>query len=94
MSLNRYAKKKDLTQDAIVQAIRKAGWEVWIIGWPVDLLCWKPSKGFRLLEVKSKRKKDGTPALKKAQEEQFDFCYLTKVPYVVTPQEAIEALEG
>lgn len=93
MSLNRYAKKVDSTQADIVAALRKAGWYVYILSKPVDLLCWKPSKGFRLLEIKSKRKKDGTTARRKTQVEQNEFIDVTGCPVVVTPEEAIEALE-
>ena len=85
--------RSDSSQKPIIEAIEKAGWQVWIIGWPCDLLCWKPSKGWRTLEAKSKRKKDGTIALRSDQQAQQDFCSLTNTPYAVTPQEAIEALE-
>ena len=93
MSLNRYAKKKDLTQDAIVQAIRKAGWHVEIMDKPADLLCWKDGT-FKVLETKSRRKKDGTIALDKRQTAQNKFCSLCKVPYVTTPEEALNALRS
>ena len=92
MSLNRYAKKKDSTQDAIVNAIRNAGWRVWVLSKPVDLLCWKLGKGFRLVEVKSSRKKDGTTAQDKRQQDQIDFIALTDCPVVTTPEEALIAL--
>lgn len=85
--------RTDLTQKIIVEALMKAGWFVWVIGWPCDLLCWKQSKGWRTLECKSRRKKDGTIALRSDQQEQGTFCSLTKTPYAVTPEEAIEALE-
>lgn len=93
MSLNRYAKKKDLTQDAIVKAIRGAGWFVWVLDKPVDLLCWRPDRGFRLLESKSKRKKDGKAVLDKRQKDQMFFCEFTGTPYVTTPEEALKELE-
>ena len=51
MSINRYAARVDANQAAIVDALRKAGATVWVIGLPVDLLV-----GYRsatlLMEVK------------------------------------------
>lgn len=85
--------RSDTSQKPIIEAIEKAGWLVKVIGWPCDLLCWKASKGFRTLECKSKRKKDGTAVLDKRQKEQAEFCSHTGTPYVTTPEEAIEALE-
>lgn len=38
MSLNRHAAKADANQPEIVAALRAAGFVVWHIGWPVDLL--------------------------------------------------------
>lgn len=38
MSANRYAARVDANQAEIVDALRKAGASVWIIGLPVDLL--------------------------------------------------------
>ncbi len=56
MSLNRYGKRKDGTQEGIVKALRKAGVKVWILDTPCDLLTywaglWMP------LEVKSEKGK-------------------------------------
>jgi hypothetical protein len=89
---NRYAKRKDTTQDAIVGALRAAGWAVWIIGWPCDLLCHKDGRGFRTLECKSPRNKRGAPRLDKRQAQQTAFVQLTRTPYVTTPFEALLAL--
>jgi len=53
----RRAGKKDGTQRAIVDALRKAGTSVEILnqeGVP-DLLCWNGRRGVRVLEVKSQR---------------------------------------
>lgn len=56
MGLNRFAKRKDSSQEAIVKALRGAGVKVWILDTPCDLLTfwaglWKP------LEVKSEKGK-------------------------------------
>jgi len=55
MSLNRYARKIDLNQPEIVQALRAVGARVWVLSKPFDLLV-----GFRgrfvVLEVKSTRR--------------------------------------
>lgn len=65
MSLNRYAKKRDLNEREIVDALRKAGATVVQLDRPVDLLV-----GYRrrtvLIEVKSKGGK-----LNEAQREFF-----------------------
>ena len=56
----RYAARVDKNQADIVEALRKAGAYVWIIGLPVDLLC-----GFRghtwLVEIKRDSKARLTP---------------------------------
>ena len=87
----RYARKTDTTQDAIVTAIRAAGWHVWLIGIPCDALCFKNGV-FRALEFKTPRNKRGDPRLDKRQAAQAEFCALTGTPYVTTPQAALEAL--
>lgn len=51
MSLNRYAAKPDGNQTEIVEALRAAGYVVWIIGWPVDLLV-GTGKAWLPMEVK------------------------------------------
>jgi hypothetical protein len=92
LSRNRYAKRTDNTQAAIVEAIRAAGWGCWVIGWPCDLLCHRPDKGFRTLECKSPRNRRGDPRLDKRQAQQRAFVELTATPYVTTPEEALRAL--
>lgn len=56
----RYAARVDQNQAAIVEALRKAGAYVWVIGLPVDILC-----GFRghtwLVEIKRDSKARLTP---------------------------------
>ena len=93
MSLNRYAKKTDTSQPLIIEALRRAGWYVWIIGWPCDLLCWKSDKGFRCLEAKTLYgKKNPKAVIDKRQQGQIAFLETTCTPRVGTPEEAIEAV--
>jgi hypothetical protein len=84
VTLNRYAAKRDATEGPIIDAIEKAGWYIWPLDRPVDLLCFKPGMGFRCLEVKGKT----TPVT----EGQKAFCELTGAAIVRTPLEALEAL--
>lgn len=84
MGLNRYAKRKDKTQEAIVKALRKAGVKVWILDTPCDLLTywaglWMP------LEVKSDEKSRLTDEQKRMERE----CGLK---IVTTPEEALRAV--
>jgi hypothetical protein len=52
----RYAARIDANQDEIVEALRKAGAYVWIIGLPVDLLVGYKNHTF-LMELKADSKK-------------------------------------
>lgn len=93
MSYQRYAKRTDKTQAEIVEAIKKAGWSVWIIGRPVDLLCWRPDRGFRCLECKTAQgKKNPKARIDKRQKEQNDFIETTGTGRVCTAFEALLAL--
>ena len=92
MSLARHAKRVDTTQPAIVEALRAAGYGVWVIGWPCDLLVHRPDIGFRCLEVKSPRNKRGDPRHDKRQAQQRAFLELTQTPVVVSVDEALRAL--
>jgi hypothetical protein len=92
MSIHRYATRVDTTQSAIVEALRKAGWTVTQLKWPVDLLCDKHGV-IRLLEVKVPvGKRAPKPRLDKRQAAQAEFCARTNTPYVTTPEEALRAL--
>lgn len=81
MTLNRYAKRKDANQAAIVSALRKAGVTVYILDTPVDLLV-----NFRgywgVMEIKSK---DGRLTPRQAQ-------FLIKHPYTPVVTNTSEAL--
>ncbi len=93
MTFNRYAKRPDESQAAIVKALRDAGWHVWIIGRPVDLLCWKQGKGFKCLECKTARGKQAPKAVvDKRQKEQIDFIERTGALRVTCAQEALLAV--
>jgi hypothetical protein len=92
VSFLRYARRKDKSQDEIVAALRSAGWRVWIIGWPCDLLCFKRGRGLRTLECKTARGKAGTAPLRKDQQEQNAFCEITETPRVTSAMEALQAV--
>lgn len=93
MSFNRFAKRPDESQAAIVKALREAGWYVWIIGRPVDLLCWKAGKGFRCIECKTARgKKDPKAVVDKRQKEQIQFIETTGTWRVTSAAEALLAV--
>jgi len=92
LSIKRWAARTDETQPEIVKEIRKAGWKVWIIGLPVDLLCWHPTADvWQPLECKTPNAK-GKAKLDKRQIEQNEFCDTTFTPRVTTPEQAIEFL--
>jgi hypothetical protein len=88
----RFAKKRDANELQIVAALEAAGWRVYR-ELPVDLLCHKAGV-WKLLEVKEPANKRNEPRLDKRQTEQAAFIALTNTPYVVTPEQALEALEG
>jgi len=96
MSYLRHAKKVDSSQEAIVKALRKAGVEVYVIGRPVDLLCYVRGS-WKLLEAKPApepgiRVKLKAPRKRKDQIEQDEFIAKYHVPVVRTTIEALEAL--
>lgn len=93
----RYAKKVDSTQAAIVEGLRKMGYDVYPVGQPVDLLVhWMRGSAhmLRTLECKSPTNKAGAPKLDKRSRQQADFCERTGTPYVVTLEQAVAALEA
>lgn len=87
----RYALRKDESQDAIVKAIRAAGWLCFVMHEPCDLLCWKQGKGWRVLECKTPTK-TGKRRKRLDQKVQDQFLELTKTPVVLTPFDALLAL--
>lgn len=92
VSFNRYAKRADTTQATIVDVLRKRGYSCYVIGWPCDLLVYRPDIGFRTLEVKTPNRKDGSYRPRKDQATQSAFIELTRTPIVTTPEQALEAL--
>jgi hypothetical protein len=56
MSLNRYAKKRDISEPEIVSALTKCGFTVERLDTPCDLLCGFRGRTF-LVECKSGKKK-------------------------------------
>ena len=95
MSLRRWAARSDSSRSLIVEAIRKAGWRVWDIRWPVDVLCWRRDKGFRCLEIKTdKGKRKQRIVIDKRSTDQNEFIELTGTPRVCTPEAALEFLNS
>lgn len=95
MSLARYAKRRDISEPAIIEALTQAGWHVWQLDRPCDLLCWKPVLGlgtFKTLEVKTGRGKKLVVACDKRQIAQQTFIQTTGTPIVRTPLEALRAV--
>lgn len=98
MSLNRYAKQRDITEAPIVQALEQAGFQVFKLDKPCDLLVRKPSDPpgrFQALEVKTVRKKSGVHknrSRKTLRDLQEAFLAQTLTPVVVTPAEALAAV--
>jgi hypothetical protein len=86
----RRAAKRDQSEQAIVKVLRAAGWEVHIIGQPVDLLAIKGGV-IRLLEAKTPTKTGRIPK-RKDQPKQNEFCERHGIPRVGTPEAALEAL--
>lgn len=72
----------------------QAGFHVWHIKQPVDLLVWNPRKNaWTPMEVKSPRNKKGDPKKDKRQEAQNLFIDMTGCPVVTSPEQALEALK-
>lgn len=88
MSYQRRMTRPDSTQTEIVDALRKAGVSVWIIGQPCDLLTHYHGR-WQVMECKPLAKR-----ARKDQDEQSQFLAAYAVPIVRTPLQAIEALTG
>ena len=87
--------RSDGTRKDIVDALRKCGYCVWDIGWPCDLLIYRPrDKRLFTIECKSPRNKAGAPKLDKRQVEQREFVLLTETPYITSAQQALDYLNG
>lgn len=96
MSLNRYAKRRDTSEGPIIDALERAGFHVYQLDEPCDLLLWRPDMGpgnFRMLEVKTPYGKKAPKArTDKRQEAQMNFIQTTGTPIVTTPLEALRAV--
>lgn len=94
MSLLRYAKRRDLAEKPIMDALEKVGFHVWQRDEP-DLMVRKdgwPPGIVQLLEVKTGYGKKLTVAKDKRQEAQRNFIASTGTPIVRTPLEALKAV--
>lgn len=95
MSIKRWNAKRDQAEAPIIEALEKAGIEVWPLDYPCDLAVrrasWPPGM-FQFLEVKTGRGKNLAIAKDKRQEAQINFLQTTKTPIVRTPFEALKAL--
>ena len=87
--------KPDAVTEKIVEGLRKCGYSVEHVGRPTDLLVrhptW-PKNLFRMLECKSRKKKNGEVVLDPRQKAQKEFCDAHGVPYVTDVFEARLAL--
>lgn len=90
MSMPRYRPQRDHSEPDIVEALQKAGFRVWR-KLPVDLLTWRPDKGFQLLENKTPTK-TGKRRKRKDQQTQDEFIALTGTAIALTPEQALKAL--
>jgi len=88
--MKRLAARRDIAEPEIVQALLRAGFAVWR-ELPVDLLVWRPDKGFHLLEIKTPTK-TGKRRKRKDQQAQDDFIALTSTSVVLTAEDALQAL--
>ena len=86
----RFAAKRDQSEVEIVQALLRAGFAVWR-HLPIDLLVWRPDKGFQLLELKTPTK-TGRRRKRTDQKAQDDFIALTGTPVVLDAESALRAL--
>lgn len=95
MSIKRWATKRDAAEPPIIDALERAGFEVWPVDEPCDLLCrkrdWAPGL-FQALEVKTGRGKKQIVAKDKRQQAQQTFIQTTGTPIVRTPLEALKAI--
>ena len=88
MSLSRYAKKRDVSEPTIIEALRAAGARVWQLDRPFDLLVGIRGR-FVVLECKTGKRKATDQ-----QEAELHACLAGGLPvYVVrTPDDALQAI--
>jgi hypothetical protein len=89
----KYAKKRDLAESGIVEALQATGCWVWR-ELPVDLLVRLPRDPpgiLRVLECKTPRP-SGEWSKDKRQQKQAEFIQVTGTKYATTPEQALRAL--
>lgn len=95
MVMPRHAAKRDTAERPVIEALERAGFHVWQLDYPCDIACrkdsWAPGM-VQLLEVKSRRKKDGSYVKDKRQGAQSKFLEATGCPVVTSPLEALQAV--
>lgn len=79
---------QDHNQPEIIDALRKAGWKVWVIGKPVDLLV-KKGRIIGTVEVKNP---DVGHKKQNSQEDHMEGG--GNCGYVTTPEEALALVDG
>lgn len=100
MSRFRRAAKIDSAQPEIVEGLRARGIDVWIVGYPVDLLLWfwcerHCDRCFMLLEIKSPTGKKAPKArFRQEQKEQNEFLERTNTPAVISLDGALFAINA
>jgi hypothetical protein len=86
MSLNRYAKRRDIAEPEVVKTLRGCGFSVERIDRPVDLLVGVPrTRRTHLVEVKTGKRK--------LNENQRDFVDVWRGSEIVTLRDAQEAMD-
>jgi hypothetical protein len=86
MSFHRRMTRPDATQTEVVETLRKAGVEVWVIGQPCDLLTLYRGR-WQTLECKPVKERN-----RKDQERQTEFLRRTATPIVRNGLQAIAAV--
>lgn len=91
MSLNRYAKRRDLSEPGIIQALESVGALVYQTDRPCDLIV-----AFRaliyLMECKTIHAGEKRVYHRKRQKKQIEFLAATKTPVVTNPDEALRVI--
>jgi hypothetical protein len=90
-AMRRRSVRRDRTEAPIVRALEAAGFMVWLMIKPCDLLVWRADKGWRVLECKTPDE-NGRVYERADQMDQRAFLALTQTPVVKTPEEALQAL--
>lgn len=98
MSLNRYAKRRDVAEPAIIQALEDAHYEVVVLDKLGDLAVRRnswPDGMFLVIEVKSARKRSGAHVNRSHKpqaiaQEQRIAAY--RIPVVTTPIEVLKVV--